>query len=537
MKNGKEEIMLDDPVTFEVVRSGLYSICEEMKVVMTRASFSPLLSLSADLSCALLDAEGAVVAQGRDIPVHLGAMPFAAAGILAVYPPDTWQPGDAVLSNDPYSGGSHLPDMTMLTGIFSDNILIGFAASRVHWPDIGGSVPGSSAVTDEIIKEGLRIPPVKIVRDGKLDPDLGRILFANVRVPGDRLGDFQAQIAGNARGVGRVQALAARYGRDRITRIFAETQRYSEHLIRKMLEAIPDGSYHAAHHLDGDGFVEDRGNGDLVISVTITKKGTSIHCDFTGTGKQTKGPVNAPRSVSASACYYTVLALAGGSVPPNSGAYRPLTVTTPEGTLVNPRYPAPVVAANTEASNRIVDVLLDALSQAVPDKAIGGSYGCGGVWAIGGWDPGRAKRFVHLETTGGGMGASSKQSGLNGHRVHMGNTMNLPIEAIEAVLPIRMLEYSLAKDSGGKGVHRGGAGVRRAFECLASDIEFSLLFERSIHPAQGAKGGSSGMPAKFSVTTKDGKVSNLGSKTVTGRLEKGDVLFMQTAGGGGWGAA
>lgn len=532
----KEKVMLDDPITFEVVRSGLYSICEEMKVVMTRASFSPLLSLSADLSCALLDADGAVVAQGRDIPVHLGAMPFAAVGILAIYPPETWCPGDAVLSNDPYSGGSHLPDMTMLTGIFSDNVLIGFAASRVHWPDIGGSAPGSSTVTDEIIKEGLRIPPVKIVRNGKLDPDLGRVLFANVRVPGDRLGDFQAQIAGNARGVERVQALAARYGRDRISQIFAETQRYSEHLICRMLEAIPDGSYHAAHHLDGDGFSEDRGDGDLLISVNIIKKGPSIHCDFTGTSKQTKGPVNAPRSVSASACYYTVLALAGGNVPPNSGAYRPITVTTPEGTLVNPRYPAPVVAANTEASNRIVDLLLDALSQASPERAIGGSYGCGGVWSIGGWDPDRAKHFVHVETTGGGMGASSKHAGLNGHRVHMGNTMNLPIEALEAVLPIRMVEYSLARDSGGEGKHRGGAGVRRSFECLASDIEFSLLFERSLHPAQGAKGGSPGMLAKFNVTTKDGKIRNLGSKTVSGRLNKGDVLTMQSAGGGGWGS-
>lgn len=529
--------MLDDPITFEVVRSGLYSICEEMKVVMTRASFSPLLSLSADLSCALLDENGFVVAQGRDIPVHLGAMPFAARGILDVHPQETWAPGDAVLSNDPYSGGSHLPDMTMLTGIFDGGVLIGFAASRVHWPDIGGSAPGSSTVTDEIIKEGLRLPPIKIVRGGVLDPDLGRVLFANVRVPGDRLGDFRAQIAGNDRGVERVQALAARYGRERVREIFAQTQDYSERLVRTMLEAIPDGTYEAAHHLDGDGFIEDPGDGPLVVKVAVTKAGSSLHFDFSGTGSQTRGPINAPRSVTASACFYTVLAMAGGTVPPNSGAYRPVEVTTPEGTLVNPRYPAPVVAANTEMSNRIVDLLLDALAKAAPDLAVGGSYGCGGVWSIGGWDGVRGRHFVHVETTGGGMGASSRNAGLNGHRVHMGNTMNLPIEAIEAVLPIRVVEYRLVRESAGAGENAGGAGVRRAFECLASDVEFSLLFERSLHPAQGARGGQAGQPAAFSVTSAEGAVRPLASKTTSGRLAKGDTLALQTAGGGGWGEA
>lgn len=528
---------LSDPITFEVVRSGLYSICEEMKVIMTRASFSPLLSLSADLSCALLDAKGFVVAQGRDIPVHLGAMPFAAAGILKVHPPETWRRGDAVLSNDPYSGGSHLPDMTMLTGIFAGHVLIGFAASRVHWPDIGGSAPGSSSVTDEIIKEGLRIPPVKIVREGKMEPDLARMLFANVRVPEDRLGDFQAQIAGNGRGVERVEALATRYGRNRIVAIMDETQRYSEHLVCRILEAIPDGTYHAEHHLDGDGFTEDLGDGELRIKVAVTKKGSTLHCDFTGTGKQTAGPVNAPLAVTASACFYTILALGGGSVPPNSGAYRPVTVAAPEGSLVNARYPAPVVAANTETSNRLVDLLMDALSQASPECAIGGSYGCGGVWSIGGWDEKRGKHFVHLETTGGGMGASSKNAGLNGHRVHMGNTMNLPIESIESVLPIRVVEYSLVRAAAGQGKNAGGAGVRRTFECLAPNIEFSLLFERSLHPAKGTQGGLPGKPAKFEVVSQSGEVRSLASKTIAGRLNEGDILCMQTAGGGGWGSA
>lgn len=525
-----------DPVTFEVVRSGLYAVCEEMKSLIMRASFSPLLSLSADLSCALLDPHGNVVAQGNDIPVHLGAMPFSARGILARYPASSWRPGDAVLCNDPYSGGSHLPDMTLLTGAFSDATLIGFAASRVHWPDVGGSAPGSSAVTDEIVKEGLRLPPVRIVEGGRVNEELWSVLFANVRVPMDRMGDFRAQVAGNARGVERMEGLARRYGSRTFLEILTGTQAYSEQLIKGVLEKIPDGSYAATHHLDGDGYVEDRGDGPLAITVRITKANASIRCDFTGTAPQARGPMNAPLSVTTSACNYLMLALAGGEVQPNSGAYRPLTVTAPEGTLVNPRYPAPVVAGNTEMSNRLVDLLLAALGPAVPDLAIGASYGCAGVWAVGGFDEGRGRGFVHVETTGGGMGGSRHGPGLSGHRVHMGNTMNLPVEAVEASIPVRIESYELIDGSGGEGIHRGGLGVRRVVRSLAEGVAFSLLFERALHPAEGVAGGGPGSPARFFVRRPDGSEVSLGSKTAAGRLAAGDVLVMETAGGGGWGA-
>ncbi len=526
-----------DPVTFEVVRSGLYAICEEMKSAIMRASFSPLLSLSADLSCALLDAAGDVVAQGNDIPVHLGAMPHSARGILARYPAETWKPGDAVLCNDPYSGGSHLPDMTLLTGIFADGALVGFAASRVHWPDVGGIAPGSSAVTDEIIKEGLRLPPIKIVKAGIVDEELWSVLFANVRVPQDRIGDFKAQVAGNNRGVERVEGLAQRYGATTLQSILKATQSYSQQLIEATIAKLPDGSYSAAHHLDGDGYTEDKGDGPLNISVTITKSGESIHCDFTGSAPQARGPMNAPLSVTTSACNYLLLALAGGDVQPNSGAYRPLKVTAPEGTLVNPLYPAPVVAGNTEMSNRLVDLLLEALSPAAPELTIGASYGCAGVWAIGGIDPVRNRRFVHLETTGGGMGASSDRAGLDGHRVHMGNTMNLPIEAVEAALPIRIDAYELIEGSGGKGINHGGMGARRVVRALVDDVQFSLLFERALHPAKGAAGGGSGRPARFLVRHADGTETILSSKTLAGHMQAGDTLIMETAGGGGWGKA
>ena len=379
-------VIRDDPITFEVVRGGLYAICEEMKSVMTQAAFSPLLSLSADLSCALLDEYGNVVAQGNDIPVHLGAMPFSARGILAAFPAAQWRPGDAVLSNDPYSGGSHLPDMTLLTGIFDDDGLLGFAASRVHWPDIGGSAPGSSAVTDEIIREGLRIPPVKIIHEGEMDPGIATILFANVRVRGDRIGDFKAQVACNRRGVERVSAIIARHGGDVVRQVLEQTQDYSAQMVEAVLESIADGEYTAATHLDGDGYIEDEGDGLLRVVVKVTKRGKRIHCDFAGTEAQARGPMNAPISVTASACYYTLLALAGGEVPPNSGAYRPMTLDAPEGSLVNAVYPAPVVAGNTEMSNRLVDLLLQALAPAISERVIGESYGCAGVWAIGCWD-------------------------------------------------------------------------------------------------------------------------------------------------------
>lgn len=528
-------IIEQDPVTFEVVRSGLYAICEEMKSVMTQAAFSPLLSLSADLSCAILDHEGHVVAQGRDIPVHLGAMPFSARGILEVFPAQSWQPGDAALSNDPYSGGSHLPDMTLLTGIFDNDSLIGFAASRVHWPDVGGAAPGSSAVTDEIIREGIRIPPVKILRAGEIDPGIESILFANVRVPDDRVGDFRAQVACNERGVSRVEFLVNRYGGALVRSVLAETQDYSAEMVASMLRDMADGEYTSRCHLDGDGYVSDTGDGELEVVVTVTKRGETIHCDFEGTAPQARGPMNAPISVTASACYYTLLALAGGKVPPNSGAYRPMTVSAPEGSLVNASYPAPVVAGNTEMSNRLVDLVLQAIAPAMADRVIGESYGCAGVWSIGGWDSERARHFVHVETLGGGMGASRQGPGLDGHRTHMGNTMNLPVEAVEAAFPVRIERYQLIENSGGAGLHRGGMGVRREIRSLADGVQYSLLFERALHPAQGVAGGSAGRAATFSLQHASGETHVLESKTEAQTMDHGDLLTIETAGGGGWG--
>jgi N-methylhydantoinase B len=344
-------------------------------------------------------------------------------------------------------------------------------------------------------------------------------------------------VACNERGVKRVQELIHRYGGPVIRKVFEETQDYSQLQVEEMLCIIKDGDYGAAHNLDGDGYIEDTGSGFLQIAVNIKKRGKSMICDFSDTSPQARGPINAPIAVTASSCYYVVLALAGGTIPPNSGAYRPLEIIAPEGSLVNASYPSPVVAGNTELSNRLVDLLLEALAPAIPDQVIGGSYGTAGVFAIGGWDETRKRHFVHLETTGGGMGASRHSNGLSGHRVHMGNTMNLPIEAVEAAMPIRVDSYALVDGTGGEGRWRGGMGARRVIRALVDGIEFSLMFERGLHPAHGAAGGEPGRVAKFFLEKSDGTRKPLSSKTIAGKLNVGDALWMETAGGGGWGKA
>ena len=521
-----------DPVTFEVVRSALYAICEEMKSVIMRTSFSPLLSLSADLSCALLDAHGHVVAQGNDIPVHLGAVPFTAAAAFAAFPLNEWQPGDGVLLNDPYAGGTHLPDMSLITPAFDGEALLGFAMSRVHWPDVGGIAPGSSSVCDEIIKEGLRIPPLKIIEAGQVRSDVLRLILANVRVPEDRHGDFRAQVAGNSRAVGRLIELARRYDVAVLADVMADSQTYSRRLVERRLLALPDAVVRHSERLDGDG-VEPAAAPH--VSVEVAKRGSSLTFDFAGSSPCVRGPINAPLPVTASTVYYTLLVFAGGDVPPNAGAYSVVQIRVPERSIVNAAYPAPVVAANTETSNRLVDILLGALARAYPDRVPAGSYGSACVYTLGGIDPRQRRPFVHYETIGGGSGACKHRDGTNGVRVHMGNTMNLPVEAIEAAVPVRFRCYEIVRGSGGSGAHSGGAGVRKTLEMLADGIDASLLGERTKTPAAGIEGGSPGGCARFVWRRRDGTEIELGAKSGPHRLSEGDLLEIVTAGGGGWG--
>ncbi|MGE0749066.1 MAG: hydantoinase B/oxoprolinase family protein [Variibacter sp.] len=532
MSFGKGTIIARDPVTFEVVRSALYAICAEMKSVIMRTSFSPLLSLSADLSCAMLDAKGAVVGQGNDIPVHLGAVPFTVRAAFAAFAPETWREGDGVVLNDPYLGGTHLPDVSLLMPIFAGETLLGFSLSRVHWPDVGGIAAGSSSVCDEIVKEGLRIPPLKIIETGRVRADVLNLILANVRVPEDRHGDFRAQIAGAHRAELRLRELAERYGAEVVADVMRETRDYSRHLVERRLAALPDADVTYEETLDGDGVDPDA---RPRVRVRLTKRGTSFAADFAGSDPCVSGPINAPLAVTASAVYYTLLSLTGGDIPPNEGVYDVARIAAPEGSVVNASAPHPVVAANTETSNRIVDILLAALAMAYPENVPAGSYGSACVYTLGGTDPRSGRRFVHYETVGGGAGATANADGASGMRTHMGNTMNLPVEAIEAAIPVRFLEYALVRESAGAGRHRGGAGVRKAFEVLVDGVEASLLGERTLSPAHGVGGGEPGRCAQFVCRRASGEIVTLAAKSGPHKLMRGDRIEMVTAGGGGWG--
>ena len=529
--SGYRSVLNEDPVTFEVVKSALYAICAEMKSVIMRTSFSPLLSLSADLSCALLDADCNVTAQGVDIPVHLGAARFTARAILRRFPIDTWSDGDAVMSNDPYEGGTHLPDMSLLTPIYHDGTHVGFVLSRIHWPDIGGIAAGSSSVCDEILKEGLRVPPVRVVERGVIRDDVLRLILANVRVPSDRNGDFQAALSGHARATQRVSELCKRYTSHTVKQVMADTLAYSQRLVEAKLRMLPDADVCNEEHLDGDGIST---NTRPVIKVRIIKTGTSMRFDFTGSSACVAGPINAPLPVTSSAVYYTVLSFLGGEITPNSGVYSTIEIIAPDRSIVNAAYPAPVVAANTETANRLVDILMGALAKAYPDIAAAGSYGSACVYTLGGFDPSHKRPFVHYETIGGGMGATSNGNGVSGLRVHMGNTMNLPIEGIEASIPVRFVSYEIARGTGGAGTHRGGDGVRKTLEVLGDDVQASVLGERTESAALGVGTGQQGQLAHFRLIS-DGNVTELGSKSGPHRLKRGDRLEMVTAGGGGWG--
>lgn len=528
----KTSLIERDPVTFEVIRSALYSACAEMKAVIMRTSFSPLLSLSADLSCALMDDEGRIVAQGNDIPVHLGAVPSTIRAALARFPRETWREGDGVLLNDPYAGGTHLPDMSLICPIVVDGRLLSFSLSRVHWPDVGGIAPGSSSVCDEILKEGIRVPPLKIIENGEPRADILDLILANVRVPADRKGDFLAQVAGANRMRLRITDLVARYGADLVAEAMRDTQVYSRRLIERRLAALPDAVVAHEEALDGDGIDEDAAP---LIRVRIEKTGTRFTVDFTGSGPCVRGPVNAPIAVTTSAVFYTLLAFCGGDIPPNEGVYGLAEVMAPEGTIVNAAYPSPVVAANTETSNRIVDCLLAALAKAYPDRVPGGSYGSACVYTFGGVHPATGRAFVHYETVGGGAGAHPAAPGASGFRVHMGNTMNLPVEAMEVGMPVRVLAYEIARGSGGAGRRRGGDGVRKVVEFLSDGVTASILGERTLTRAHAVADGEPGAAARFMLTKSDGAVRTLAAKSGPHRVGRGDRIEMVTAGGGGWG--
>jgi N-methylhydantoinase B len=504
-----------DPVTLSVLASALAGIAEEMGAVLIRGSYSSNIKERRDCSTALFDAKGRMVAQAEHIPVHLGAMPEAVAAIMGRDP----EFGDVFAINDPYSGGTHLPDITLVSPVAPGGEILGYAVTRAHHSDVGGMRPGSApSDSREIYQEGIIIPPVRLVRGGEYVGDVLDLLLANVRTPAIRRGDLRAQIAANQIAEQRVGELIERRGKEIVLAAYDEVISYTERRTREVVRNLPDGEYTAEDYMEGDGTVDE----DILIRAKIILEDDSMTIDFAGTADAVRGNVNCPLAVTRSACYFALRVLLPGDVPANAGTYAPLDIKAPEGSLVNARSPSAVVAGNVETSSRIADTVLSALSGAATLPAQG--QGTMNNLVIGG--PG----WTYYETIGGGQGASERGPGPSGVHVGMSNTLNTPTEAFEMEYPMRVERYELLYGSGGDGEHRGGDGIVRAVRVL-EPASLSLLTDRRRHGPRGVDGGE---PGKVGRNLLGGE--ELPPK-VSRELEEGDVVTVETPGGGGYGRA
>ena len=526
-----------DPVRLEVYRHLLASVAEEMGAVLRRSAFSPNIKERRDYSCALFDPDAEMAALAAHIPVHLGAMPLSVASCVGEL---EMGPGDVAILNDPYRGGSHLPDITLVSPVYSGpgggaatgralgGSLLGFVANRAHHADVGGKTPGSMGLASELYEEGIVIPPQHLVRGGQVQAELLDFILESVRTPEEREGDLRAQLASIRRGERRLTEMCARYGPEEILRYMGELADYSERVARRFLASIPDGHYRFEDALDDDGVSEE----PVPIVATVTIRGDEAEVDFTGTSPQRPSSVNAPYAVAVSATYYVFRALIGEEVPSNGGILRPIHVTAPEGTVVNPRPPAAVAAGNVETSQRITDVLLGALAQALPEQVPAASQGTMNNVTIGGWDAARGRPFAYYETIAGGAGASPGADGASATHTHMTNTLNTPAEALEYAYPLRVLRYEVCRGSGGEGEHCGGDGVRRDLQVLAPAKACIMSDRRRLTP-YGLDGGASGQPGRNVL------IGSAEEKELQGKacfdLEAGDVLSVRTPGGGGFG--
>jgi len=561
-----------DPVTLEVVRNGCVAVAEEMNANLVRTGYSPNIKERRDCSCALFDARGEMVSQAENMPVHLGAMPFSVAAAVDAFEGDL-NPGDAVLLNDPFRGGAHLPDLTLVSPVFEPSEaqsasetrtgseatrerdaedqeprLVAYAANRAHHADIGGSTAGSVAAdSTEIYQEGLRIPPVKLFEGGEVNEDILQTILVNVRTPDERRGDIRAQEAANETARERVHGMVHEYGADTLESAFEAVKDYSERRMRSEIEAFPDGTYEFADLLDDDG----RGNEDLPIEAAVTVDGDEVAVDFAGTAPQTEGPINAVRAVTSSATYYAVRCVTDPDIPPNHGCYRPITIDAPERSLVNPEPPAAVVGGNLETSQRVTDVVLGAFATEAPERVLAACQGTMNNVTFGGTDPRGVDEqgdgsetdgepYAFYETQGGGFGGRAGTDGMDGVHVHMSNTMNTPAEVLETAYPLRILRYSLRPDSGGAGEFRGGLGLRRDIEVRDHTARFSLLADRQQHAPYGLAGGDEGERGAaylYEDSVADESVSTgekLSQKSVHD-LPPGSVVSIRTPGAGGYG--
>jgi N-methylhydantoinase B len=504
-----------DPVTLSVMSAALTAVAEEMGAVLVRGAYSSNIKERRDCSAALFDAEGRLVAQAAHIPVHLGAMPEAVAQIRALAP----APGDVFAVNDPYSGGTHLPDITLVSPLALGERVLGYAVTRAHHSDVGGMSPGSMpSDSREILQEGLVIPPVRLVARGEEVADVLALILANVRTPAVRRGDLRAQIAANRLGERRFEELVERRGEETVLAAFAEVLAYAERRAREAITALPDGEYEARSEIEGDGTIDE----DIPLAVRVRVDGDAMEIDFAGTADAVPGNVNCPLAVTRSACYFVLRCLLEDDVPANAGTYAPLTIHAPEGSLVHARPPSAVVAGNVETSQRIADTLLLALGGATEVPAQG--QGTMNNLVIGG------RGWTYYETIGGGQGAARDQPGPSGVHVGMSNTRNTPVEAFELEYPMRVERYELRRGSGGEGEAPGGDGIVRSVRVLEA-ATLSLLTDRRRHAPRGSHGGEDGACGR------NGLNGDELPPKASRALAPGDVVTVETPGGGGWGPA
>lgn len=527
-----------DPAAFEILKNSLYKIAEEMRVVLAKTAYSPLLKSAGDYSCGVFDARGEMVAQGPDLPIHLGSMPDAVRAVVAAFGSDVHD-GDVFIHNDPYFGGSHLPDVNVVRPAFYKGLLLGYACLRAHWPDVGSATPGSYGAVTEIYGEGLRLPPLRLISRGTLNVDLEKVILANVRTPDERKGDLGAQLAATLRATERLQGLAERYGAEQLITTMAEVMNYSERLMRAMLSDLPDGEGYFEDFCDGDGIPDspDGKDAPFWIRMRVTKSGDRVVVDFAGSDPQVKGPINAPLSVSASGvfCGLKTAVDPNSLIPPNSGCWRTIEVKAPKGSVVNAEFPAPVVYANHEISHRVADMVMGALAHFWPGQVMACSQGTSAILTLGGLDPRSGRRYVSYETIKGGFGARPNKDGINVVASGISNTMNTPIEVLEMAFPVRMERYEINPDSGGAGQYRGGCGARRVWRMLeGADATGALCMERMTSPPFGLLGGKAGAPAVVTLTTPDGTSRSLPSKGAFS-APAGSVVDMVVPGSGGFG--
>lgn len=543
-----------DPIELEIFKSLYHSIAEEMGAALRRTAFSPNIKERRDYSCAVFDGEGQVIAMGDHMPVHLGSMPMSVQAAIDAGP---MEPGDMVMLNDPFRGGTHLPDITLVAPVYvarparrSQPKPDFYVASRAHHADVGGAYPGSMGLCREIYQEGVRIPPVKLMRAGKTDHDVLAMLLNNVRTPEEREGDLGAQIAACHTGAERLREVCARYGVERARSAAADLLDYSEELMRTFLRRVPAGEYRAEDFLDSDGI------NDRPVKIAVTVKAhphgprsaslpagrrdgilpshhAMVTVDFTGSDPQVEGSINAVAAITFSACFYVFRCLLAEDVPAAAGLMRPIQVIAPEGTIVNARPPAAVAGGNVETSQRIVDVLLRALAQAIPDRIPAAASGTMNNLTIGGIDPRTGEPFTYYETIAGGMGARPVKPGVSGVHTHMTNSLNTPAEALEYAYPLRVRSYSLRSSSGGTGEFAGGDGIIREIEVL-TDCEVTLLADRRSRGPWGLSGGKDGAPGMTSFVRHDGSTEPVPGK-FSARLRAGERVRIETPGGGGWG--